>query len=85
MITFNTWAASQAATDFMLMLAELIDPTAPTGYIRFRSRLRNAEPVKPIANKADCTDCGTTSRSRCARGQGVELPLPERRRRPRGR
>jgi molybdopterin/thiamine biosynthesis adenylyltransferase len=77
-ITFNTWAASQAATDFMLMLTELMDPTAPTGYIRFRSRLRNAEPVTPIANKAGCKDCGTTSASRQARGQSAELPLPQR-------
>lgn len=84
-ITFNTWAASQAATDFMLMLAELIDPTAPTDYIRFRSRLRKVEPVKPIASKADCKDCGTTPQSRRARGQGAELPLPERRRSPSGR
>ncbi len=77
-ITFNTWAASQAATDFMLMLAELIEPTAPTDYIRFRPRLRNVEPVKPIANKVGCRDCGTISRSRRARGQSTELPLPER-------
>jgi hypothetical protein len=81
-ITFNTWAASQAATDFILMLAELIDPTAPTDYIRFRSRLRKVEPVKPIANKADCRDCGTSSRSRRARGQGAQLPLPQRRHSP---
>lgn len=84
-ITFNTWAASQAATDFMLMLAELMDPTAPIDYIRFRPRLRKVEPVKPIANKADCKDCGTAPQSRRARGQGAQLPLPERRRSPRGR
>lgn len=78
-ITFNTWAASRAATDFMLMLTELIDPAAPTGYIRIRSRLRDAGPVTPIPGKAGCTDCGTTSASRRARGQGAELPLPERR------
>jgi molybdopterin/thiamine biosynthesis adenylyltransferase len=83
-ITFNTWAASQAATDFMLMLTGLIDPTASADYIRFRSRLRNVEPVKPIANKTSCRDCGTTSMSRRARGQGAELPLPERQQSRRG-
>ena len=83
-ITFNTWAASQAATDFLLMLTELIDPAAPAGYIRFRSRLRNAEPVTPIAGKTGCKDCGTTPASRRARGQGTELPLPERRHPRRG-
>jgi molybdopterin/thiamine biosynthesis adenylyltransferase len=29
-ITFNTWAAAQAANDFMLMLGELLDARAPT-------------------------------------------------------
>lgn len=78
MITFNTWAASQAATDFLLMLTGLIDPGAPAGYIRFPSRLRSAQPVTPITGKTGCADCGTTPASRRARGQGAELPLPER-------
>jgi molybdopterin/thiamine biosynthesis adenylyltransferase len=84
-ITFNTWSASQAATDFMLMVTELIDPAAPTHYIRYRSRERKSEFIKPIANKSECRDCGTISRSRRARGQGVELPLPERDRSHRSR
>lgn len=84
-ITFNTWAASQAATDFLLTLTELIEPSATTGYTRFRPRQRKVEPVNPVANKADCKDCGTSSQSRRARGQGAELPLPERRRSHPGR
>lgn len=63
----------------MLMLTELMDPTAATGYIRFRSRLRKVESVTPVASKTGCRDCGTLSASRRARGQGTELPLPERR------
>lgn len=78
-ITFNTWAASQAATDFLLMLTELIESSAQTGYTRFRPRQRKVEPVNPITNKGDCKDCGTEPQSRRARGQEAELPLPERR------
>lgn len=77
-ITFNTWAASQGATDFLLMLTQLIGSTASTDYIRSRPRLRRAEPVKPIPNKAACKDCGSVPRSRRARGQNAGLPLPQR-------
>jgi molybdopterin/thiamine biosynthesis adenylyltransferase len=80
-ITFNTWAASQAATDFLLSVGELLEPAAPTDYLRSRPRLRKAEPVTPLGNKPGCRDCGTEASSRRARGQGVELPLPERQRR----
>jgi molybdopterin/thiamine biosynthesis adenylyltransferase len=79
-ISFNSWAASQAATNFMLMLGELMEPAAPIDYVRARPRLGIVEPVKPIANKPDCSDCGTTGKSRRARGDGAELPLPERQR-----
>ncbi len=78
-ITFNTWAASQSATDFLLSLGEFLEPTAPIDYLRARPRLRKAEPVRPVINKPDCRDWGTGASSRRARGQGVELPLPERR------
>ena len=77
-ITFNTWAASQSATDFLLMIAELIQPDAPTDYIRSRPRVRRAEPVKPIPNKRTCKDCGEIPASRRARGQNAALPLPQR-------
>jgi hypothetical protein len=73
-ITFNTWAASQAATDFLMALAELIEPAVPADYLRFRPRLRTAEAITPIASNADCKDCGTTERSRRARSQNTELP-----------
>jgi hypothetical protein len=77
-ITFNTWAASQAATDFLLTVTQLIQPAAPIDYIRSRPRLRQAEPVKPISNKASCKDCGDVATSRRARGQNAALPLPQR-------
>lgn len=79
-VTFNTLSAAQAATDFMLMFGGLIDDQAPTDYLRFRSRERKLEPVQGPALDAQCRDCSSTASSRRARGQGVELPLPERRR-----
>jgi hypothetical protein len=77
-ITFNTWAAAQAANDFMLMLGELIDARAPTDYLRCRPRERTSEPVRPLSNQAACPDCGTADHSRRARGDKAELPLPQR-------
>ncbi len=77
-ITFNTLSAAQAADDFMLMVGGLIDEEAPIDYLRFRPRERKMEPVQPLANKLTCRDCGLVAESRRARGDGAELPLPER-------
>jgi molybdopterin/thiamine biosynthesis adenylyltransferase len=79
-ITFNALAAAQAMTEFMLMIGELMEDGSSTDYFRFLPRERIAEPVEPIANRVDCIDCGRVPGSRWARGDGVELPLPERRR-----
>lgn len=76
-ITFNTLSAAQAASDFMLMMGELIEPTASVGFVRTRPRQRRSEPVIPSAGRPGCPDCGTVSESRRARGDGDELPLPE--------
>ena len=62
----------------MLMLGDLIDVQAPIDYLRFRPRERKLEPVVPLPNKLTCPDCGLTSGSRRARGDRVELPLPQR-------
>jgi hypothetical protein len=77
-ITFNTAAAAQAVTDFMLMLGELIDHQAPTDYLRIRPRQRTTEPIQGFPNRPTCQDCGSGAASRRARGDAVELPLPER-------
>jgi len=77
-ITFNTMSASQAASDFMLMIGELIDESAPTDYLRIRPRERKMEPVKALPNQPDCRDCGVGGGSRRGRGVGDELPLPDR-------
>jgi hypothetical protein len=39
-ITFNTTAAAHGATDFMLMISELIDDRAPIDCLQFRPRER---------------------------------------------
>ena len=77
-ITFNTKAAAQAADDFLLMMGGLIAANASTDYLRFRPRERKAEPIIPIGNRSTCSDCGPGANSRRARGDGAELPVPER-------
>jgi len=77
-ITFNTLSAAQGATDFLLMLGGLLTEGAPTGYLRFHPRDRTTEPIEPSAGKSACPHCGTSKLSRRARGDSVELPLPER-------
>lgn len=77
-ITFNTLTAGQAVSDFMLMVGDLIDAGAPLDYLRFLPRERKGEPVRPVQNKLGCPDCGLVPRSRRARGDSVELPLPQR-------
>jgi molybdopterin/thiamine biosynthesis adenylyltransferase len=77
-ISFNTLAAAQATTEFLLMMGDLMEEDSSTGYFRFLPRERIAEPVEPIPNRLTCRDCGLTPESRRARGDGTELPLPER-------
>ncbi len=79
-VTFNTMAAGQAANDFMLMFGELVDFQAPVDYLRIRPRERKMEPVVTLSNRWGCRDCGIASGSRRARGDAVDLPLPERQR-----
>jgi molybdopterin/thiamine biosynthesis adenylyltransferase len=77
-ITFNTLSAAQAGNDFLLMMGGLIDTSAPTDYLRIRPRERRMEPVQGLLGRPECGDCGVLSQTRRARGDSVELPLPER-------
>jgi hypothetical protein len=77
-ITFNTALASQAATDFLLMNVGLLEQSAPLDYLRSRPRRREMQHIVDVTNRHTCSDCGTVRRSRRARGDSVELPLPER-------
>jgi len=77
-ITFNTLAAAQATSDFLLAHGGMIDTTAPIGQLRFRPRQRKMEPIGGLPKVAACSDCGSLPVSRYARGDSVELPLPTR-------
>ena len=78
-ITFNTLIAAQAANDFLLMTGGLMDPRAPSDYLRVRPHLRAMEPIVSVPRRAECSDCGLEVASRRGRGSNVELPLPQRR------
>ena len=77
-ITFNTLAAAQGATDFVLMLGGLIDRDATMFPIRFRPRARESGQVRPGARNPSCPHCGTAPGSRRARGDTTELPVRQR-------
>lgn len=78
-ITFNSLSAAQAADDFLLMMGELLDESAPIDYLRVRPRKRLMEPILPNPSRAGCRDCGVASTSRRGRGDSVQLPLRQRR------
>lgn len=62
-ITFNTAIAAQGATDFLLMLGELVEHVAPIDYLRFRPRERKWEPIGILPNRSTCRDCGSIGTS----------------------
>ncbi|MBK5220669.1 MAG: ThiF family adenylyltransferase [Thermoleophilia bacterium] len=77
-INFNVHGASQAVTDFTLMLGGFIESEAPLGYLRWHPRRRREEPVGTFANAPECPHCGSLPQSRRGRGDGMPLPGPER-------
>lgn len=79
-INFNTFGASQAVTDFMLMLGGFVEDEAELDYLRWRPRERRLGSVRPLPGQKSCPHCGTVPTSRRARGDRKDLPGPERRR-----
>lgn len=77
-ISFNAMAAGQAMNDLLLMFGGVMSPGAPMDYLRIRPRDRRMEPIVGASGSATCVDCGSVVRSRFARGDGAELPLPQR-------
>jgi hypothetical protein len=77
-INFNVHGASQAVTDFTLMLGGFIEPEAPLGYLRWHPRRRREEPVGTFANAPECPHCRSLPQSRRGRGDGMPLPGPVR-------
>lgn len=73
-ITLNAIGASQAANDFMFYMTGLTSEDASTSYMRFDPRKRGAYLDKP-RRSFDCTECGSRSGGRLARGDlGKRLP-----------
>jgi molybdopterin/thiamine biosynthesis adenylyltransferase len=77
-ITFNSSLAAQAASDFLLMTGGIMSEQAPATYLRLRPHLRRWEPILPASGRPSCSDCGSVTNSRLARGDYVDLPLPQR-------
>lgn len=76
-ITLNAVAVSHASDDFLFYMTGLRDANAPTAYMRFQPLSRQVwldEPRQSI----DCSECGTGSKSRLARGDARRLPVVER-------
>jgi hypothetical protein len=73
-ITLNASSAAQAANDFLFYMTGLASPTAFDGYVRSHPLSRRIKMLRP-RKSADCPECGATSASRFARGDGVPLPL----------
>ena len=73
MITLNATVASQAGNDFLFAVTGLTYPGTSTAYLRFLPRDREVRFDEPRKDPK-CTECGSPSRSRLARGDAVPLP-----------
>lgn len=73
-ITLNAVGASQAVNDFLFYMTGLAAADASMAYMRFDPRLRGVSLDSP-RRSWDCTECGTGSNGRLARGDnGKRLP-----------
>jgi tRNA A37 threonylcarbamoyladenosine dehydratase len=81
-ITLNALSAAQAATDLMMMFTGLYDDSV---VLRHQVNFIRERTLEPVAWRAEptCLDCGTTAKSRRARGDRMRLPcrMPSVRRR----
>lgn len=72
-ITLNATVASQAGNDFLFAITGLTSPKSSVDYLRFLPRDREVRFDEPRKDP-ECTECGTVSASRLARGDSVSLP-----------
>lgn len=73
-ITLNSVGASQAVNDFLFYMTGLTSADASAAYMRFDPRQRGVALDSP-RRSWDCTECGTGSNARLARGDlGKRLP-----------
>ena len=71
-ITLNAVGAAHAANDFLFYMTGLMDPAAPTSYLRHMALSRETRLVAPRHDK-DCRECGHDSHSRFGRGDARRL------------
>jgi hypothetical protein len=76
-ITLNAVAVSQAANDFLFYTTGLRDPHAPAAYFRCQPQNRRIWFDEP-RRSSECPECGSTPKSRLARGDARRLPAVER-------
>jgi ThiF family len=76
-ITLNAVAVSHASDDFLFYMTGLRDPNAPMAYMRFQPLSRQVWLDEP-RQSVGCSECGTGSKSRLARGDARRLPVVER-------
>lgn len=72
-ITLNAVAVAHAANDFLFAVTGLTRDTADLDFLRFQPLDRTVERDEPL-NLPGCTECGTGTISRRARGDGADLP-----------
>jgi molybdopterin/thiamine biosynthesis adenylyltransferase len=73
-ITLNAMGAAQAANDFLFYITGMTHPDAENGYLRFMPLTREVSIDEP-RKSPECSECGSQSRSRLARGDlGPRLP-----------
>ena len=72
-ITLNALSAAPAANDLMMLFTGLFEPGADLTHMLNFARERKLEHISPRVNDK-CLDCGSSKRSRRARGDTVRLP-----------
>ncbi len=72
-VTLNALAAADAVNVFQFFMTGLASRGTWDGYLRFKPLIRSAIQDEPRADPR-CSECGRSSSSRFARGDGAELP-----------
>lgn len=72
-VTLNSIGASHAANEFLFSWTGLRIPASEEHYSLYRPRERKKTMLRPL-RRENCTECGSGTTSRRARGEGVALP-----------
>ena len=72
-VTLNSIGAGHAANEFLFSWTGLRIPESEEPYLLYRPRERKTTMLRPL-RRENCTECGSSTMSRRARGDGVDLP-----------